>query len=82
MKIVLEKEEERIAIASIQQYLSDEYGIESSDLKTKLLLEFFIKEIGPFTYNKGVADAESFMRDRLEDISGACFEHPMTYWER
>ena len=82
MKIQLRKEDEQSAIASVQQYLEDEYGIESSPLKTKLLLEFFIKEIGPFAYNKGVEDAESFMRRRLEDLSGTCFEHPMTYWDR
>ncbi|MFC0537167.1 DUF2164 domain-containing protein [Pelagicoccus mobilis] len=78
----LSKEEEKAAVESIQQYLSDEYGVDSSDLKTKLLMEFFLKEIGPFAYNKGVGDAEAFMRARLEDLSGSCFEHPMTHWER
>ena len=38
------------------------------------------KEIAPFAYNKGVKDAESYFRGRIEDLSGTFFEPALTYW--
>ena len=50
-------------------------------LKAELLLDYFIKEIGPYAYNRGVSDAESFFRSKLEDLKGSCHEYELTYWE-
>ena len=49
-------------------------------MRAKFLLNYFLKELAPFAYNKGVKDAESYFRGRVEDLSGTCFEAALTYW--
>lgn len=67
---------------SIQQYLRDEFDLDISELKAKLLLEYFIKEVGPFAYNQGVKDSEKYFRRQVEDLSGTCHQDPLTYWKK
>lgn len=81
MRIELTKEEVADVITSIQKYVLKEWDEEIGNLKAELLLDYFIKEIGPYAYNKGVRDAESFFRSKLEDLQGGCHEYELTYWE-
>jgi uncharacterized protein (DUF2164 family) len=48
----------------------------------KFLLEFFLAEIGPLAYNKGVKDAEAHLRRSVEDLPSVCFEGALTYWRK
>lgn len=82
MGIELTKEEIKEIVPSIQRYLREELEIEISEMRAKFLLDYFLKEIAPFAYNKGVNDAESFFRERIEDLQGACWEEGMTYWQK
>lgn len=47
-----------------------------------MMLEFFLKEIGPSVYNRAVADAQDLMRDRVADLDGACSAPEFAYWGR
>jgi len=80
MAIELKKEEIEVLIPSIQLFVRDEWDEEISELKARFLLDYVMKEIAPFAYNRGVEDAESFFRQKLEDLSGSCHEFEMTYW--
>lgn len=51
-----------------------------SDLKARLLLDYFMKEVGPYAYNQGVSHAETYLRRKLEDLPGTCYEFGLTYW--
>ena len=51
-------------------------------MKARFLLDYIMKEIGPFAYNKGVKDAEAYFRGKVEDLSATCFEDGLTYWTR
>ncbi len=82
MALVLDKQQLPTLIKSMQRYVEEEMDIEIGELKSRLLLDYIYKEIAPIAYNQGVKDAESFMRERLEDLPGSCFEHEMTYWSR
>ena len=82
MAIELSKEEIGQIVPSIQQYFRDELEEEISEMRAKFLLEYFLKEIAPFAYNKGVKDAERHLRATVEDLSSTCFEEGMTYWQR
>lgn len=81
MNIELNKQETEDAVYSLKKFFASELEIELADLRAKQLLAYFLKEFGPLAYNKGVKDAEDFLRARLEDMSGACFEQPMDYWQ-
>jgi uncharacterized protein (DUF2164 family) len=79
MEIKLTKQETDAAVHSLKTYLGSELDAEPSDLQATLMLDFILKEFGPFAYNKGVADAESYFRSRLEELPSICFEHPLTH---
>jgi uncharacterized protein (DUF2164 family) len=81
MKLELSKQETDEVIYSLKRYFDSELESELSDLKARLLFDYILKEFGPLAYNRGVQDAEQFMRARVEDIPATCFEQPMTYWK-
>ena len=80
MAIELEKEETKEVIASLQRYFREELEQELSEMRAKFLLDYILKEIAPLAYNRGVKDAEIFLRGKMEDLSGTCFEDGLTYW--
>lgn len=82
MAITLSKEEIAQIIPSLQKYFREELEQEISEMRAKFLLDYFLKEIAPLAYNKGVSDAEAYVRARVEDLAGTCFEEGLTYWRQ
>lgn len=82
MAIELTKHEVADIIPSLRKYFKEELEQELSEMQAKFLLGYFMKEIAPFAYNKGVSDAEAYFRSKLEDLSGTCFEPGLTYWQK
>lgn len=82
MPITLPDETSDRAVASLKRYFGEELEMELGDLKARLLLDFLLKEIAPSIYNAAVADAQTYMRDRVADLEGACFEPEFGYWAR
>ena len=80
MAIELTKEETASIVPSLQKYFREELDHELSEMRAKMVLSYFLKEIGPFAYNKGVKDAESFFRGKVEDLTATCFQDGLTYW--
>lgn len=80
MAIELTKQEVADIIPSLQKFFREELEIELSEMRAGFLLSYFMKEIAPFAYNKGVKDAESFFRGKVEDLTATCFEDGLTYW--
>ncbi len=74
MPIELEKETQKRLIGSIQKYFQDNMEEEDvGDLKALLLLEFFLKELGPAIYNQAISDAQGVMMDRVTELDSVCF---------
>ena len=82
MSLELTAQESQEAMHSLKRYFTTELDVELSDLKAKLLLDYLMKELSPLAYNRGVADAESFFRNKLEDLTATCFEPGLTYWQK
>lgn len=82
MTIKLSDDTQQRLISSIKQYASENMEEEIGDLKARLLMDFFLKELGPSVYNKAIADAQAQMLDRVGDLDGTCFEPEFSYWER
>lgn len=80
MQIELADDDRKRAIASIQRYFTEQLEQELGDLPARLLLEFFVKEIGPSVYNSAIADAQVYLRDRITDLEGACYAPEFAYW--
>ena len=82
MTISLSDDARKQAVASIKRYLADELDQDVGELKAGLLLEFFLKEIAPSVYNGAIADAQTYLRDRVADLDGACSVPEFAYWPR
>ncbi|HCE02105.1 MAG TPA: DUF2164 domain-containing protein, partial [Acidobacteria bacterium] len=59
MPIKLAKDAEERSLASIKRYFEEHMDDEVGDLKAKLLLDFFLEEIGPAVYNRAISDAQA-----------------------
>ena len=68
------------AIVSIKRYVAEELDQDIGDLKAQLLLDFILKEIAPTIYNGAIVDAQTFLRDRVADLDGACAVPEFAYW--
>ena len=82
MSIKLSDEQRKQSIASIKRYVAQELEQDIGDLKAGLLLDFVLKEIAPSVYNGAVADAQTFLRDRLSDLEGVCYHEEFGYWPK
>lgn len=67
-------------VASLKRYFKEQRDEELGDLQAKLLLDFIVKEVAPSIYNSAIIDAQTFLRDRVADLDGACFEPEFGYW--
>jgi uncharacterized protein (DUF2164 family) len=78
----ISKEQKQEITASLRRYFADNLDRELSEMQAGFLLEYFLTEIAPFAYNKGVEDARRYFFTMTEDLAGACFEEPLTFWKK
>jgi uncharacterized protein (DUF2164 family) len=73
MSIRLTKEQKDDMKERIQHFVYMEYGEEIGDLAADNALHFVIKELAPYIYNQGIADAKTMIEQKLmnldEDLS-------------
>jgi uncharacterized protein (DUF2164 family) len=80
MAMTLAPDARKQAVASIRRYFSETWEQDVGDLKAGLLLDYFLKEIGPSVYNRAIDDAQAYFRDRVVDLEGTCFEKEFGFW--
>lgn len=82
MALALSHEDRKEASASLARFVADELDTDLGGIQVEALLMFFLKEIAPTVYNKGVVDAQLFLRDRIADLEATCYEPEFTYWPK
>ena len=82
MAIELPKETRAEAIRSIERYFDVNLEERIGNVQAAALLAFFLEEIGPSVYNKGVADAQERMQLRAQEFDIECHEDEFRYWHR
>ena len=80
MTIALSDDARKQSVASIKRYFAEELDQDVGELKAGLVLEFILKEIAPTIYNGAIADAQTYLRDRLADLEGVCSVTEFAYW--
>ena len=55
---------------------------EIGDLKAALILDYFLKEIGPTIYNQAIHDAQAVMMDKVNDLDSSCYQPEFMYWQK
>jgi uncharacterized protein (DUF2164 family) len=73
MDIQLTKDTEKRLVPRIQHYCSESLGLDLGELQASLFLRFCVDEIGPSIYNQAIADAQTFIQDKLVDLENTCF---------
>ena len=73
MEVELSEDRLRDLSDKIQRYFRDEHDESMGELKTSLIIEFFIKELGPHIYNQAINDAHAFIQDKLIDLEGSLY---------
>jgi uncharacterized protein (DUF2164 family) len=82
MAIELSKEARKEAIASIERYFQENMEEKIGNIAAAGLLGFFIEEIGPSIYNRGVADVQERLQARVQDLDYEVHEDEFTYWRK
>ena len=82
MAIELNKDIRAEAIASIERYFRENMDEPIGNIAAGALLGFFIEEIGPAIYNKGVADAQERLQMRVMELDIEVHEEEFQYWRK
>jgi len=61
-------------IKKLQAHMSDELDRELSRFEAEFLLDFIVKDIGPYLYNQGVYDSKKLIEKRFEGIAETLYE--------
>jgi uncharacterized protein (DUF2164 family) len=73
MDIKLNEARLKAITEEVQTYFSTEHDETIGELKAEMLIEFFIKRLGPKIYNQAIDDANAFMHDKLIDLDATLF---------
>lgn len=66
--------EERVEAANhIRDWLRDEEALELGRLPAEMLVEYLEQHVGRLYYNRGLRDAESLIRAKVEDTADALY---------
>jgi len=82
MAIELSKEDRQQAIASIERYFRENMEEKIGNIAASGLLSFFLEEVGPSVYNKGVADAQERLQARVSELDFEVHEDEFLYWRK
>lgn len=82
MTIELHKDAEAYLLGSIKRFFAEELEEDIGDLKAMRVLDFCLREIGPSVYNQAIADAQSFMQEKVSDLGGVRFEPEFDFWKK
>ncbi len=82
MPIELTKEDRQQATSSIERYFRENMEEPIGNVTAGALLSFFLGEIGPCIYNKGVADAQEKMQARVAELDFEVHEAEFTHWHK
>ncbi|MCA9730074.1 MAG: DUF2164 domain-containing protein [Candidatus Eisenbacteria bacterium] len=82
MPIELPKEARERLQGSLKKYFQENMEEEIGDLKAMLMVDFFLREIGPSVYNQAISDAQSYLNDRVADLDGVLHQPEFGYWKK
>jgi len=82
MSIELPAADRQQAIASIERYFRENMEEKIGNIAAGALLGFFLEEIGPSIYNRGVSDAQERIQARAAELDFEVHEAEFGYWQK
>jgi uncharacterized protein (DUF2164 family) len=80
MAITLSKDAVAKLKPSLKRFFEDQLEVDLGEMKSALVLDYVLREIGPLVYNQAIRDAEKFVAERVLDLEGTCYEKEFTFW--
>ncbi|MCD9025472.1 DUF2164 domain-containing protein [Cohnella sp. NL03-T5] len=68
ISIKLPKEEKEEIVKNVQTYFEEERSEIIGALGAEQLIDFMIRELGPYIYNKAIADARTIINEKNNQI--------------
>lgn len=66
--VTLSKEDEKVLLDSLREYMSAEFDVDIGNLPAKFLSDYMIDLLGPKIYNQAIDDAEPWLYNRFIGI--------------
>ncbi|MBL4802436.1 MAG: DUF2164 domain-containing protein [Emcibacter sp.] len=66
--------EKKLISHKIQSYFQEQLDQDIGSFDAEFLLNFFTEEIGPYYYNRGLSDAQTILKSKLDDITDAFYD--------
>jgi uncharacterized protein (DUF2164 family) len=82
MSIKLNGDTEKYLLDSIKRFVDSQLDTSIGDLKASLVLDFFLREIGPSVYTQAIADAQTYVQEKVADLGGARYQAEFDYWKK
>jgi uncharacterized protein (DUF2164 family) len=82
MAITLPPDATKRCRASLRRFFAEQLETDIGDLKADLVLDFVLREIAPSVHNAAIETAQTYLRDRVADLDGACAEPEFAYWPK
>ena len=82
MTIELSKPDHEQAIATIERYFRVNRDEKIGNLEAGALLAFFLEEIAPSAYNRGVVDAQANIQARVAEVDYEVHQAEFCYWSK
>lgn len=65
MNLKIPKEQKMQIVSLVQQYFREERDEEIGNLAAEFLIDFMLKQTGPFIYNQAVEDVQSVLNQKM-----------------
>lgn len=75
LESLLSKADKDLLTEKVLRFFEDEINQEIGHFDAHFLIDFFIQEIGPNLYNKGLQDAHKLIAEQFEEIAYRLQEH-------
>ncbi|MBN2405676.1 MAG: DUF2164 domain-containing protein [Coriobacteriia bacterium] len=82
MDVKLDQDTETYLLESIQRFFAEELDEDIGELKARLVLDYFSREIGPSIYNQAIADAQKHMESAVFDLAGVVYEPEFDFFKK
>lgn len=78
----LQPDTEQYLLASIKRFFAEELEQDIGDLKAGIVLDYFVREIGPSIYNQAIADAQQTLERNVADLAGTRYQPEFDFWKK
>ena len=71
--IKFSREETKAIVGEIQDYFREELDQDIGAIPAEMLMMFFVDKMGAYFYNRGLYDAQTLIRERVDTLTDDIF---------